>query len=65
MNMAKWIGWFFPNVGYRIVKDCMRELGLNDYWVDVDDLIYYKNEIEKVAKFMNPDTDRLWLVSSY
>ena len=45
--------------------DCMRELGLNDYWIEINDLIYYRNEIEKVAKFMQPSNDRLWLISSY
>jgi hypothetical protein len=65
MKLAKWIGFFFPNVGYRIAKDCMRELDLNDYWIDINDLLYYRESIETVAKFMQPDTDRLWLVSSY
>jgi hypothetical protein len=65
LKLTKWIGYFFPNVGYRMAKDCMVELGLNDYWIEINDLLYYREEIEKVAKFMQPSNDRLWLVSSY
>lgn len=65
LNLTKWLGYFFPNVGSRMAMDCMRELGLNDYWIEINDLIYYRNEIEKVAKFMQPSNDRLWLISSY
>ena len=65
MKIAKWVGWFLPDTGRRIAEDCMKELGLNDYWIEIDDLLYYKREIEKVAKFIQPSSDRLWLVSSY
>lgn len=65
IKLAKWIGFFFPEAGYRMAKDCMRELGLNDYWIDVNDLLYYRESIDKVAKFMQPNNDRLWLLSSY
>ena len=65
MKLAKWIGYFFPSAGYRIARDCARELGLNDPWVELDDLLYYRKEIDIVARFMNPSVDRLWLVSSY
>ena len=65
LKLAKWIGYFFPDAGCRMTQDCMRELGLNDYWIEINDLLYYKNEIDKVAKFIQPSNDRLWLVSSY
>jgi len=65
MKLAKVVGWFSPIVESRIVNDCAEDLGLNDKFVNADDLLYYRDEIGKVAKFMNESNDRLWLVSSY
>ena len=65
MKLAKVVEWFSPIVGSRIVNDCAEDFGLNDKFVNADDLLYYRGEIEKVAKFMNESNDRLWLVSSY
>ena len=65
MKLAKVVEWFSPVVGSRIANDCAQDLGINDYFIEPRDLLYYKGEIEKVAKFMNTSNDRLWLVSSY
>ena len=65
MKLAKVVGWFFPIAGARIAEDCAKDLGINDYFIEPRDLLYYRGEIEKVAKFMNESNDRLWLVSSY
>ena len=65
MKLAKVVEWFFPIDGCRIANDCAKDLGINDYFIEPRDMLYYKGEIDKVAKFMNPDLDRLWLVSSY
>ena len=65
MKLAKVVEWFSPPAGCRIANDCARELGMNDYFIEPSDLLYYRGEIEKVAKFMNESNDRLWLVSSY
>jgi hypothetical protein len=65
MKLAKVVEWFFPTAGGRIATDCAKDLGINDYFIEPRDLLYYKGEIEKVAKFMNESNDRLWLVSSY
>ena len=64
MKIAKLIGYVFPNVGTRIAEDCIKELAVTDRWIDIDDLLYYRESVMKVAKFMQ-DTDRIWLVSSY
>ena len=65
MRLAKVVEWFFPTAGGRIATDCAKDLGINDYFIEPRDLLYYKGEIEKVVKFMNESNDRLWLVSSY
>jgi hypothetical protein len=65
MKLAKVVEWFFPVAGGRIANDCAKDLDINDYFIESRDLLYYKGEIEKVAKFMNESNDRLWLVSSY
>ena len=65
MKLANVVEWFFPIAGCRIANDCAKDLGINDYFIEPRDMLYYKGEIDKVAKFMNPDLDRLWLVSSY
>ena len=65
MKLAKVVEWFSPTVGCRIANDCAQDLGISDYFIEPRDLLYYKGEIEKVAKFMNEYNDRLWLVSSY
>ena len=65
LKLAKWIGYFFYDAGSRMTQDFAKDLGLNDCWVDIDDLLYYRESLDKVAKFLRPDYDRLWLVSSY
>lgn len=64
-KLTKWIGYFFPSVAYRMVRDMCEELGIeHDYWIGVNDLIYYKNELEKIVNEADPEK-RLWVVSSY
>jgi hypothetical protein len=64
-KLTKWIGYFFPSVADRMVQDMCHELGIDvDCWIDVNDLIYYRDELKGIVD--NADTDkRLWLVSSY
>lgn len=64
-KMTKWIGYFFPGVAERMVRDMCEELGIDrDYWIEVNDLIYYRDELAKIVKDVNPEK-RLWVVSSY
>lgn len=64
-KLAKWFGYFFPSVSDRMVIDMCHELGIErDYWLDVNDLIYYRDELNKIVDTMNPEK-RLWLVASY
>ena len=64
-KLNKWIGYFFPSVADRMVRDMCEELGIErDYWIDVNDLIYYRDELEKIVNEADPEK-RLWVVSSY
>lgn len=64
-KLTKWIGYFFPSVADRMVRDMCVELGIErDYWIDVNDLIYYRDELEKIVSEADPEK-RLWVVSSY
>ena len=64
-KLNKWIGYFFPSVADRMVRDMCVELGIErDYWIDVNDLIYYRDELEKIVNEADPEK-RLWVVSSY
>ena len=64
-KLTKWIGYFFPSVADRMVRDMCVELGIErDYWIDVNDLIYYRDELEKIVNEADPEK-RLWVVSSY
>lgn len=64
-KLTKWIGYFFPSAADRMVRDMCVELGIErDYWIDVNDLIYYKDELEKIVNEADPEK-RLWVVSSY
>ena len=64
-KLNKWIGYFFPSAADRMVRDMCEELGIErDYWIDVNDLIYYRDELEKIVNEADPEK-RLWVVSSY
>lgn len=64
-KLTKWIGYFFPSVADRMVRDMCHELKIEfDYWIDVNDLIYYRDELEKIVNEADPEK-RLWVVSSY
>ena len=64
IKFAKWVGFFLPNAGGRILDDCMKDLGMEDMCHDARELLYFRREIEKVANEVG-ESDRLWLVSSY
>lgn len=64
-KVTKWIGYFFPAVADRMVADMCLELGIErDYWIGVNDLIYYRDELGKIVDEADP-AKRLWIVSSY
>lgn len=67
MSLARWVGYFKPEIGYRIVNDVSRDLIDNSNEYEVRDLIYFKNVIMKVCNSVNKskDDDRFWMISSY
>lgn len=65
MKVAKWIGYFSQRIGYNILGDCLRELGVRDVFVEFSDAEMYMENIQKVAKGILDNDDRYWLVSSY
>lgn len=66
--IAKWVGYFLPNAGERILQDCIMELGLPDKYIEVHDLEYYYGRLietgEAIDKSGDKD-DRFWMISSY
>lgn len=64
MWLAKWIGYFAPQAGYRILGDCLCDLDVEDTCVDFKEVEHYKTAISKVARSIK-DGERLWLVASY
>jgi hypothetical protein len=65
MWLAKWIGYFSNRIGFNILCDCLRELGVKDAFVDFSDAENYQEQIQKVAKGILENEDRYWLISSY
>ena len=63
--LAKWISYFSERVGFNILADVLRDLGVNDVFVDFSDVNHYKRNIAKVADGILDNKDRYWLVSSY
>ena len=63
--VAKWIGYFSPETGFRILQDCLRELGVDDVFVDFQDFSHYMECLNAVVKETKGHADRLWLVASY
>jgi hypothetical protein len=64
-GIATWIGYFFQKIGYRILVDCLKDLKVNDPFVDFIDVKHYQESIRKVVKETMDTEDRLWLVASY
>lgn len=65
MKVAKWIGYVSNRIGFNILADCLRELGVKDVFVDFADAENYQEKIQQVAKGILDNDDRYWLVSSY
>ena len=67
LKIAKWVGYFMPNVGKRILQDCISELGLTDRYVDIHDMEYYCEKMTETRKAMDNSSpsDRFWMISSY
>ena len=65
MKVAKWIGYVSNRIGFNILADCLRELGVKDVFVDFADAENYQEKIQQVAKGILDNNDRYWLVSSY
>ena len=67
LKIAQWIGYFFPNVGSRILQDCQLELCVNDSYVDIHDMEHYMEKLVQTGKAMDQSSpsDRFWMISSY
>ena len=67
IRLAKWIGYLLPNVGRRILYDCILELGLSNGYVDVHDLEFYCKQLESTRDAIDKSckNDQLWMISSY
>ena len=68
LKLSKWIGYFMPTIGRRILDDCIEDLNVFDSYIEVKDMEYYLRTIENVAKDIEQETDtftKLWLISSY
>ena len=63
--LAKWIGCFSERIGFNILGDCLKELGIEDAFVSLQDMKHYKESIKKVVDETFDTEDRLWLVASY
>ena len=66
--LAKWLGYFMPEVKERMLQDITYELGMGGgYCVDAEDLLTWNRWLKTICQEMDngrPD-DRYWLVSSY
>lgn len=65
ITLAKWIGYVSERIGFRILGDCLRELNVEDVYVDFQDVKHYQESIKKVVKDSTDSDDRLWLIASY
>ena len=67
IGIAKWVGYFMPAVGERILQDCISELGLMDRCVDIHDMEHYCEKMIETGKAMDNSrpSDRFWMISSY
>lgn len=63
--LAKWIGYCSERIGFNILVDCMRELGVKDEFVDFSDAKHYAACIKKAVDETLDTDERLWLISSY
>lgn len=63
--LANWIGYFSKRVGFNILLDCLRELGVRDAFVDFIEARHYKECIKRTVDETLDTDERLWLVSSY
>ncbi len=64
-GIAKWIGYFSQKIGYRILGDCLKDLKVNDPFVDFIDVKHYQENIRKVVRETMDTEDRIWLIASY
>lgn len=66
MFLAKWIGMLFsPHTGFRILHDVLRRVGVADAFVDYMEAEHYRDFVESIARNIEDNDDRVWLVSSY
>jgi len=65
LGLAKWIGYFSQRVGFNIMSSCLKDLNVQDAFVDQRDVRHYQECIGKVVKDARACEDRLWLVASY
>ena len=63
-NLAKWIGYFFPSVGSRMVDDMAEELGVADEVCDIHDLLGLRDTIMEIARGIYGNKERLWMATS-
>lgn len=67
ISLAKWIGYFKPEIGYRITQDLNEDLGCEYNCCDANDLTHYKEIVLKVYNDVlnSKDDERIWMISSY
>lgn len=65
--IARWIGYFKPEVEERICQDLCRELLPNEYGLDADDIHFYRNAVMDVCSKArkSKEDERIWMISSY
>ena len=64
--LAKWLGYFFPEVKERMLRDITYELGLGgECYVDAEDLLTWKDWLKEICGNLESYPVRYWLVSSY
>ena len=61
MTLAKWVGFFYPEAGYRIMGDLFDGRWI---WYDIYDVIWCKNHLSLMEKELN-DGYRYWLLKSW
>ena len=62
IKFAKWIGYFWPAVKWRILTDIWDEFNMGE--MDAPDMLYHKDALNEIAKKMKSGKS-YWLVVSY
>jgi len=66
--LAKWIGFFMPEVGARMLYDAARTIGVDASFLEIYDIEQYGRTFKELAKDIKMDGkngSRYWLESAY